>query len=263
MKALRPAFNILCVVVLFLSHLYLSYDYYAGWWYSAAGLFCIIALGTLAWGKEFFVMSGIRVPAKELPVVLSIAVGVTGLSVLILYSIGNGCGIKMVLNSAQSYFHNVFYIINEEVILGALILHFLHRRCALRPLASSLILALIIAFAHWVLYKWYFRNPGFLETSTLLTLFFVAFLKNNLILRFRHIGYAWALHFGWMSVMFGTLHFYADGKLMTDLEKFNLYLGSGPVLIASIVLALSSLGLFISRESHVPGPLRLLRKPKG
>jgi hypothetical protein len=263
MKVLRPAFNILCVAVLFGSHLSLSYDYYGGWWYSAAGLLSILTLGVLAWKSEFFVMSGVKIALRELPVVILTAGIMTGISFLILRSIGEPGGIRMLLNSPKSYVHNVFYIINEEIILGALVLYFLTSIFRLRPLTSSFLLALLIAFAHWVLYKWYFRNPGSLETGTLFTLFFVAFLKNNLILKFRHIGYAWALHFGWMSVMFGTLHFSADGRLMTDLEKFNLYLGSAPVLIASAALAIASLSVFANEQRPAFSALKLLRKPKG
>jgi hypothetical protein len=263
MKILRPVFEILCMPVLIVSHINLSYDYYGGWWLSGAGLLLILLLGLLAWKKEFISMSGLNIPFREIPKILLTAAGITALSFACLYWMGSEAGITMSLNCAKSYIHNVFYILNEEIILGALVLYFLNKKIGIPPLLSSLILAIVVAFAHWILYKWYFRDKGFLAITTLLTLFLVAFFKNNLILRFSHIGYAWAFHLGWMAVMFGTIHYYnSDWRMVTDLEKFNLYLGSNFMLVFSFLLAIASIFMFKKEKAIKLSPLRSWRKPQ-
>jgi hypothetical protein len=263
MKILRIIFEPLFVVMLILSHVQLSYDFFGAWWYSAAGLVLILSLGFLAWKKDFLFMSGLNISWREMPFILLTTVGAAALSFFCLAWLSAEAGITISLNSLPSYIHNFFYIINEEIIVGALVLYFLNKKCGVQPFLSSAVLAAVAAIAHWVLYKWYFRNPGFLEITTVLTLFLVTFFKNNLIFRFSHIGYAWAFHFGWMSVMFGSLHHFTDnGRLVTDLEKFNLYLGSGLMLGISIVLALASV-FIVNRAGTLSFiPLRLRKKER-
>jgi hypothetical protein len=121
------------------------------------------------------------------------------------------------------------------------------KRLNMKPILASLSLAILFSLAHLVLYKWYFRDKGYLELSTLLTLFLTIFVKNNLILQYKHIAYAWALHFGWMVVMYASEHTHMTSHLpLTDLEKFNLYLGSPGIVITSFLLAVAS--LFFSRK---------------
>ncbi len=74
--------------------------------------------------------------------------------------------------------------------------------------------------------------------SALITLFLVGFVRNSLILHTRHIGYSWALHFGWMTIMFGSMHIYSETNLrLTELERFNTYLGSVWMVIISALAA--------------------------
>ena len=45
-------------------------------------------------------------------------------------------------------------------------------------------------------------------------------------------------HFGWMAVMFGSIHVDTEtGKNLTELRRFNLYLGSVEMLVISIIVA--------------------------
>jgi hypothetical protein len=72
--------------------------------------------------------------------------------------------------------------------------------------------------------------------TTLTTLFLVGFVRNSLIFQTGHIGYSWALHFGWMAVMFGSIHVDLEtGSKLTELRPFNLYLGSVEMLVTSII----------------------------
>ena len=92
------------------------------------------------------------------------------------------------------------------------------------------------------------RDRGILEITTLLTLFFVGFVRNSLILWTGHIGYSWALHFGWMVIMFGSMHIDLTTNLrVTEPNRFNLYLGSIEMLIISIIIAGLSLVYWIKK----------------
>jgi hypothetical protein len=89
-----------------------------------------------------------------------------------------------------------------------------------------------------VFYNWIFLESGQLTISTLITLFMVAIVRNNLIIVYKHIGYSWALHFGWMVIMFGSRLYYVEsGEALTEPERFIVFLGSHEMLILSCILA--------------------------
>jgi hypothetical protein len=116
------------------------------------------------------------------------------------------------------------------------------------PLAS-IGLAIVFSLVHFVFYKWIFLDKGTLGVTTLLSLFFVGIFRNNLILWTRHIAFSWAVHFGWMVVMFGCKHvdLNADQQL-SELTRFNFYLGSVEMLVVSFVLAGATLFILINKN---------------
>jgi hypothetical protein len=102
---------------------------------------------------------------------------------------------------------------------------------------------------HFIFYKWIFADRGVLGISTLITLFLVGFVRNSLIIKTGHIGYSWALHFGWIAIMFGSRHISSNAnKYFAEYELFNLYLGSTEMLIISIILAGSFLACWMVRS---------------
>jgi hypothetical protein len=122
-----------------------------------------------------------------------------------------------------------------------------HKR-KIRPITASIGLAVFFALIHFVFYKWIFNDRGILSVSTLTTLFLVGFVRNSLIFQTGHIGYSWALHFGWMAMMFGNMHIHPDSMLrVTESERFNLYLGSVEMLIISLTIAGLSLLYWIKK----------------
>ena len=230
-------FQIVCVIALLISHFNLSYNFNEAWWHSAFGFCVILLFGSLIWGGSFPFVSGLRMEASVIARSAGLAIGITVISFYCMWLIGKSSHITIHLSSIKSYFHNAVYIVNEEIILGSMMLYFMTNRFKVKRLVASLSLAVVVSAAHFILYKFYFRDKGNLEITTLLTLVLTVFVKNNLIIRYRHIGYAWALHFGWMVVMYGSDHFYSSGRRLTDLEKFNLYLGSPVVVIVSALMA--------------------------
>jgi hypothetical protein len=224
-------FQMICITCLLISHFFLSYDFNGGWWHSSF-------FGYLVWGKQFFYVSGLQIPKNTVVRILLATFILTILSATIQTFIAGNNGVSIQPEAFTSYLHNVFYILNEEIILGSILLYLLVRRFKIKPIHASLGLAILVSLAHFILYKWYFRDKGYLDIITLLSLTLVVFVKNNLILRHRHIGYAWALHFSWMAVMYGSRHYHNDTlEPLTDLEKFNLYLGSFWVMVACLIMA--------------------------
>jgi hypothetical protein len=234
----KVLFQIACIISLFISHFFLSYDFNGGWWHSLAGTVALVFFGYLIWGKQFFYVSGLNISSLTSLKILAAAVILTSVSVAVMSFIAKAHDVFITTGSFTNYVHNFFYILNEEIILGAMMLYLLIRRFKVNPFSASLGLAVVVSLAHFVLYKWYFRDKDYLEITTLITLTSVVFVKNNLIIRFKQIGYAWALHFGWMAVMYGSSHYFTTGeRQLTDLEKFDLYLGSSGVMLASLLLA--------------------------
>ncbi len=246
-------FQTICLILLILSHVYFSYDFNGAWWHSAFGSVIIFFFAYLIWKNEFIVVSGLKFTPKIFTKTILMTFGVTAISVLSMTYIAEKNGVSIHISSFKNYIHNAFYIMNEELILGAIMLHLLIKRFKIKPVIASLGLAALLSFAHFVLYKWHFRDKDYLCVTTLVTLFLTIFVKNNLILQYKHIGYAWALHFGWMAVMYGSEHSHTASNLpLTDLEKFNLYLGSPGILLTSLLLAGASWFYFFpSKELNI------------
>ncbi len=163
--------------------------------------------------------------------------------------IGSINSVEIQLTNFKNYFHDIFYTLNEEIILGAIPLFILTKRTNIHPLLISSLLAIAFAAFHFIFYKWIFLESGLLYPNTLITLSLVGFIRNNLILTFGHIGYSWAIHFGWVASMFGSHHFFREtGVRLTEPERFNMYLGSNELVIVSFLLALMTAMLFLKKS---------------
>ena len=144
-------------------------------------------------------------------------------------------------------------------VIGSILLFALVNKRKFQPIIASVGLAIFFALIHFVFYKWIFRD--ILGISTLTTLFLVGFVRNSLILQTGHIGYSWALHFGWMLVMFGSMHTDLNTNLrVTESERFNLYLGSIEMLIISTLIAGLSLAYWIKKYSSTPKKTTCIEK---
>jgi len=148
------------------------------------------------------------------------------------------------------YYHDAFYTLNEEIVIGALILYFLIGKIKITPILSSIGLALFFSLIHFVFYKWLFTDKGIIHITALISLFLIGLARNNLILINGHIGYSWALHFGWIAIMFGSIHLNDNThEAISELDRFNIYLGSKEILVISILLALISLFVWYKKNN--------------
>ncbi len=225
-------------LLLFSSYLLFSYYVFNGWWYSSIGTLLIVFFSYLIWKEKFPDATGLRLSLTTVIKTLVVAIIIVCCSILIIKYVGSKHGINIQYSGLRNYYHDVFYILNEEIILGGIAIYLLTNRYRLTPLLASTVLAIAFAMVHFVFYKWVFLETGTIKPVTLTVLFMVGFVRNNLIINYRHIGYSWALHFGWMAIMFGSNPYRVDtGVQLTEPEKFNMFLGSQEMLVISCILA--------------------------
>lgn len=231
-----------------LSYGFSSYYYFGGWWNSSVGSLLILFFSFLIWNKDFLKHIGLQLDLKTIAKSILLAGGVTVCALLIMNYIANKHNVQIRLTNWRNYYHDIFYILNEEIVIGAILLFALVKKRKIRPIIASIGLAVGFALIHFVFYMWIFNVKGIIEVSTLITLFLVGFIRNNLIFQTGHIGYSWALHFGWMLIMFGSMHIDLNSNLsVTEPDRFNLYLGSLEMLIISIIGAGLSLIYWIKK----------------
>ena len=241
--------NPLLFSLLILLYLSLSYSYFNGWWNSSVGTISIVVLSYLIWGNGFLKQIGLQVNFPIIARSVILAVIIAACSLIIMKYIGDKSNIRIEYFNWRDYYHVNFYVFNEEIVLGAILLFTLVHTWKIRPLLASLCVALFFSLMHYVLYRWIFSARGIIEISTLLTLFLVGFVRNTLIIQTGHIGYSWALHFGWIAVMFGSAHKYLNTpRYLSEPESFNLYLGSPEMLIISVILGGITLVYWIKKS---------------
>ena len=233
----KKVVKILWITLLSLSYISFTYSGAHGWVLSSVGTTLILGFGFLAYREGFQEVLGIRMNWISLLFSLILAlVFIVGTYFLMKY-IGNKEGIMINPGNYKGYYHIFFYTLNEEIILGGVCIYILKVKWKIKPLQIAFGLALFFACLHFIFYKWVFLFHTDLHIITLVTLFFVGVLRNLLILKTGHIGYAWALHFGWMVLMFGASHFYnSNNERLTEPQLFDTYLGSYEMLGVSFVL---------------------------
>jgi len=230
--------NPLLFSLLILFYVLFSYSFLGDWLYSSIGSLLIIFLSYLIWGKGFLKQIGLQLNLQTVIKAIILSVIITTCSLLIMKYIGNKDNIRIEYYNWRDYYHVMFYVLNEEIVIGAILLFTLVNKLKFRPVVASLCLAVLFSLIHYIFYKWIFADRGVLGISTLITLFLVGFVRNSLIIQTGHIGYSWALHFGWIAIMFGSRHTNLNTNMyVSEPESFNLYLGSTEMLIISIIMA--------------------------
>ena len=234
--------------LLIIIYVLFSYSFLGDWLYSSLGTLLIIFLSFLIWGNGFLEKVGLQFKLQTIVKSIILVVIIAGCSIFILKYIGNKNGIRIDYYNWRDYYHVLFYVINEEIVVGAILLFTLVYKLKMRALVASICIAVGFALLHYVFYRWIFADRGVLGISTLITLFLVGFVRNCLILYTGHIGYSWALHFGWIAIMFGSRHTYVSTNMyVSELESFNIYLGSTTMLVLSILLAMVTLAYWVMK----------------
>ena len=225
------------ITLLAFSYMGFTYSGAYGWALSSLGTVLILFFGFLYYRKEFQVALGIGMNWKSVLLSFILAIVFTSGAFLLIKYIAGNHDIKIYPGNYKNYYHIFFYTLNEEMILGGILIYILKVKWKIKSIQIAFGLALFYACLHFVFYKWMFLFHTNLHILTLATLFFVGALRNMLILTTKHIGYAWALHFGWMVLMFGTSHFYiSNNERLSEPQLFDTYLGSYEMLGISFLL---------------------------
>ncbi len=250
-KMLKILKQQLWMTLMILSYILFSYYVFRGRWNSSIGTILILIFSYLIWGKSFLKPTGLSLTVKTVVKSLLLVTIITFCSLLLMKFIVHKQGIVILFTSWKDYYHDVFYVLNEEIILGPIILFNLVYKKKLKPLLASIGLAFAFSIIHFIFYKWIFDVRGIVCLSTLLSLFFIGIFRNNLILYTGHIAYSWVFHFGWIAVMLGSKHVFLDSGIeLNELQKFNLYLGSTEMIILTFTLALISLAVWFKYPSR-------------
>ena len=234
--------NNIWILLVILSYLGLSYLPIFGWGISFIGTVLIIFFGIKAWPKNFRQKLGIPVFLSQYfySFLLFTVFSIITFNIISQISEINNYGLA--IGSIYNFIHICFYSLNEELILRGLVLLFLRNKYErVNPIYISLLVAFVFSVMHYTFYRWIFQGDaqGIISLMTLLSLFLVGIIRNNLILKCAHIGYSWALHFSWMAIMFG-FSFYdpKNNNFLSQTERFNFFIGNEITIGISFVLVI-------------------------
>lgn len=229
----------LLILILIGSYFIFSYNYFNGWWYSSIGSVLIVLISFFIFKSEFLRAAGLKIGLKTVTGILifTLIIYISSLALVEYASERNSIEVLSIEGWSHIY-HTAFYTLNEEIMLGSAVLYILIDRLKIQPLVSSVLLAFCFSLLHFAVYKWIFSQKGVLLPTALMTLFFAGILRNNLIIHTGHIGYSWALHFGWVSVMFGkSLQYKGEWTEISEPERLNVFLGSAELVLITALLA--------------------------
>lgn len=239
---------VLCVIVSYLS---LNYAVSRGRWLSMIGTGLIVLFSYLSWPNRFKQLLGIPVKVKQyFAIIISLPVIFALIYWLISY-ISSLNNIGIISRNIFRLDHIFFYTLNEELILGALLLFSLKNKFnKLNPLFISIGIAFIFSAAHYIMYRWIFEVHTAIDLLTLASLLLIGVLRNNLILKTGHIGYSWALHLCWINIMLGFSFYYkADNYFVSEIETFYIFIGNRLTFAIAFTLAsLSAIWLLLNKD---------------
>lgn len=233
-----------------LVHLLFSYYYIPRYFSAAIGSVLIISLALIIWKKDGLYWIGLKISGRQ--IFYSVAAFICFFigSYLIINFIAHKNGVQIFTGNYKDVVHTLFYTLNEEIVIGALLLKGIRQALKKTPdWIISVAAAFVFAIIHLVFFKWVFINRGDLGAITLLSLFAVGIFRNNLILKTGHVGFSWAIHFAWVYVMLGSQHLInVKEYYLSDFERFEMYLGDVRILGACVVLVMFS---FLIRKTPI------------
>lgn len=224
------------------SYLGLSYLPIFGWWFSILGTGLILLFGHFAWPLSFKERLGIPSKFSQYLITFFLLIIFAIASYILMSLIQKQNDLGFGIGYIQNFTHIFFYTLNEELILGGLIILFLKKRYKnLNPIIISVGVASIFSIIHYIFYRWIFQGPaqGILSFAVLISLLIIGIVRNNFIIRTNHIGYAWALHFSWMAIMFGCSYYRpSNSEQLSQIERFNIFIGNRYTIVTGFIFAL-------------------------
>ncbi len=229
---------------------YLAFTYAHAWgtWMALVGSLLIVLLVRAACPGSWRDWLGLRLSRKAAAVTgLLLALCLMG-SWALIARVAAASGLEFIPYASRPqlipyYLHTLGQTLNEELVLGALLLFALRRFLRLPPLWIAVGAGALFSLLHLAFYGGFLQwighaNGGALSGAALLSLAAVGVARNALILGAGHVGYAWALHLGWNAVFLGgTFVRSAEQAPFSEPDRFNTFLGAPAALAASLLLA--------------------------
>lgn len=240
---------------------------YAGeWWTTPAASLLIVLLASLVWPKRGLDAVGLRIPLAQIGISLLILciVAVAAHKTIPVITAPENIAFVSAWESKRwaSLAHTTAQTLNEEMVLGALLLKMVKRKLkSAHPCVTSAAIALVFSLAHYLFY--YARPPGswnygMLSVATLTSLFAIGMVRNNCILSTGNIGYAWALHLGWNAIFINSTYTWQNSYTpLAEPAIFNAILGNIPLVATSLALMGLSFLLFLKKRA----PAKALHTP--
>jgi len=207
------------------------------WWSFPASTLTLLLLFALRWRRDVARRTGLALGPYG-----AVATALLGLSLWLLFrfvlapSIVSARGLELVASPPLRVAEFAFQALNEEIVLGYLLLVPL-ARWTRRPVTTAVAVALLFAVLHHLLYR-YGELGMDLAPVTLLALLAVGAVRNAAILLARHVGYAWALHAAWNLVMFsGQWVETSSGRMLKEPEVLDAFLSPPAVIVPACVAA--------------------------
>lgn len=222
-------------------YLLTSYVPHLGVYVSVSGTALIILSGWLFLKKNIFQTIGLNFTVRDW-MIIPLVVMITAFTALVIIGAvarENGY-IRIpslsVIPTLRSL-HTIGQTLNEEIVLGFILIMRLRLIPLMRhPFILSVSASMIFVVFHYLFYLLSPYQGSPLDAVTLFNIFLIGIVRYNLILKFNHIGYAWAVHYGWNYVMFGG-EFYRNETLIREYDVFNDFIGSPECLVLFLLIA--------------------------
>lgn len=231
MTSRGPVAVFIATSVTLAAYLFPYFNLPGAWWRGIPSAAVILLTGVLFFGREMPRVYGLSMSWR------SLAASVALLAALVpLFAFALDAWVIVPPLGAQryayplAYVHQFFQVFNDEVVLRAALLTIL---LTAFPHPKTVILgtAALFALAHHLVY----RPAALIDWPAMLSVFAFAAIANTLFVRFRHIGYGFALHYAWNLDRFNSAYF-VDGMPLTEGATFNYIEGNRWVVTGSLAV---------------------------
>ncbi len=246
----------LLILLLFLTLLLMSYNGSVLPWRALLGSFLIVLIARKIWPAEWKDWLGLRMHRRAVILAAALAPILMALLYFTIQAIANAQEITYRSPYVEYgllslvYLHTLGQTLNEEMLLGALLLNAFRRKFdRIRPFWIATIIAMAFAALHYVFYRWIVlpEYSGILTGGALFVLFALGVLRNTLIIKFGHIAYSWFIHLSINGVGLIGTYFFANGEELTEPQTLNLILGA-PLAIALSVIGFIACSFILLRS---------------
>jgi len=208
----------------------------------------ILVILALMHGRKFLEISGLNLRLNHILYSILITIITYGFASAFVTSLIDKHGISYFSFRNYSKFWilmPLFQVLNEEIIFRSLFIGNLSEKFK-NPGKLSTISGGLFAIMHFILYYFGFEKVT-LSLSCLTSLFLFGFITSLIFIDTRHIGYTFALHFGWNLKKFGGQYISTSThSAFKEAQIFNIIEGSLQVLMTVLLF---TIGYYIFRKS--------------